>query len=157
MLLINVLLALAWTTLTGRFDPPDLLFGFALGYLLLFLFRRQFGAETYVRKFPLVVRFLLYFVWELVKANYNVLIAVLFTPISKLRPGIVGVPIDLKSDAEITMLANMITLTPGTLSLDVSDDCRCLYVHALEVDDPETFRRDTKQGFERAVREVFEE
>jgi multicomponent Na+:H+ antiporter subunit E len=157
MLLINVLLALAWAMLTGRFDPPDLAFGFVLGYLLLFLFRRQLGAEAYVRKFPRTIRFVLYFAWELILANCNVLVAVLLTPTAKLRPGIVAVPIDLKSDAEITMLANMITLTPGTLSLDVSDDCRCLYVHALELDDPEQFRHTIKQGFERAVHEVFEE
>ena len=75
---------------------------------------------------------------------------------SSLSPGIVAVPLDLTSDAGITVLANLITLTPGTLSLDVSPDRRTLWVHALDVADPDAFRREVKEGFERRVKEVFE-
>lgn len=157
MLQINVLLALAWAALTGSFGIVDLVFGFAIGALALFFARRQFeGGERYFRRISVTVRFVIYVVWELVLANVKVARTVLFTPSADLRPGIVAVPLDLKSDAEITTLANLITLTPGTLSLDVSDDRHVLYVHAIEVDDPARFRADTKRGFERAVREVFE-
>lgn len=157
MLLINVLLAIAWAALTGRFGVVDLLFGFALGVLALFAARNQFaGGTAYFRRMFVTVRFVAFVVWELVLANVKVARTVLFTPASRLRPGIVAVPLDPKSDAEITTLANLITLTPGTLSLDVSDDRTTLYVHALEVDDPERFCEETKAGFERAVREVFQ-
>ena len=63
-------------------------------------------------------------------------------------------PLDLKSDAGITVLANLITLTPGTLSLDVSPDRKTLFVHALHVEDPDAFRREVKEGFERRVKEA---
>ncbi|MEN9937071.1 MAG: hypothetical protein RLZZ387_3650 [Chloroflexota bacterium] len=154
MLLLNVLLALAWCALVGAFDLPNLVFGFGLGYVLLYLARRRSGAGAYFARVTTVLRFVGYVLKEIVVANINVTRAVLFTPLDRLRPGIVGVPLDLKSDVEITMLANLITLTPGTLSLDVSEDRRTLYVHAIEVTSAEEFRSATKEGFERAVCEV---
>jgi multicomponent Na+:H+ antiporter subunit E len=108
-----------------------------------------------IAKIPRAVRFVLYVVWEVILSNLNVARIVLLTPNRGLRPGIIAVPLDVTSDAEITTLANLITLTPGTLSLDVSSDRRTLYVHALEVSDPDTFRRGIKAGFERAVMEVY--
>lgn len=157
MLLINVLLAFAWAALTGSFGVVDFAFGFAMGALALFFARRQFpGGERYYKRSAATLRFVVYVVWELILANVKVARTVLFTRNDDLRPGIVAVPLDLKSEAEITTLANLITLTPGTLSLDVSDDRHVLYVHAIEVHDPARFREETKRGFERAVREVFE-
>jgi multicomponent Na+:H+ antiporter subunit E len=73
-----------------------------------------------------------------------------------MRPAIVAVPLDLTSDFQITLLANLITLTPGTLSLDISDDKKILYVHGMYVDDVDEFRRSIKQGFEKRVQELFE-
>jgi multicomponent Na+:H+ antiporter subunit E len=154
MLLLNVLLALAWAALVGAFDLPNLLFGFGLGYVMLFLARGRLGGERYFARFSRVVGFIGYVLVEIVLANIAVARAVLFTPLDELRPGIVAVPLDVKSDVEITMLANLITLTPGTLSLDVSDDRSTLFVHAIDVASPEAFRSATKDGFERAVREV---
>ncbi|MBW2487296.1 MAG: Na+/H+ antiporter subunit E, partial [Deltaproteobacteria bacterium] len=73
----------------------------------------------------------------------------------QMRAAIVAIPLDAESDLEITVLANLITLTPGTLSLDVSPDRKTLYVHAMHVDDVEEFRQDIKQRMERRVMEVF--
>jgi multicomponent Na+:H+ antiporter subunit E len=154
MLLLNVLLALAWVALTGQYTAINLLAGFMLGYVLLIPAQYRKEGTTYFRKAPLVIKFVFYFIWELIVANVRVLISVL-GPLRNLRPAIVAVPLDIKSDAEITMLANMITLTPGTLSLDVSADRSVLFVHAISVDDVEQFKRETKEGFERAVQEVF--
>jgi len=156
MLLVNVLLALAWGALTGRFHAVDLGFGFVLGYGILWIAAGRGAHAAYFRRVPRAVAFALYVLWELVLANLRVARLVLLTPAKRLRPGIVAVPLDLRRDAEITTLANLITLTPGTLSLDVSHDRRVLYVHSIDVADPESFRRETKQGFERAVAEVFE-
>jgi multicomponent Na+:H+ antiporter subunit E len=72
-----------------------------------------------------------------------------------MRPGIVAIPLDLEGDAAITLLANLVTLTPGALSLDVSPDRTVLYVHTMYMDDAETFRREIKQGFERRVKELL--
>ena len=66
-----------------------------------------------------------------------------------------AVPLALDRDAEIALLANLITLTPGTLSLDVSPDRRTLYVHAMATTSPDDLRREIQQGFERRILEVF--
>jgi multicomponent Na+:H+ antiporter subunit E len=72
-----------------------------------------------------------------------------------MRPGIVAVPLDAQTDLEITLMANLITLTPGTLSLDVSEDRHTLYVHAMFVDSPESVRDSIKNGFERRLLELI--
>jgi multicomponent Na+:H+ antiporter subunit E len=156
MLLLNILLALAWTALAGQFTPSHLAFGFGLGYLLLWLSRNRLGGQRYFVKAPRVLKLVLFFLWELIVANVRVAAGVL-GPLKRLQPAIVAVPLDLKTDAEITLLANLIALTPGTMSLDISADRRVLYVHVMDSDnDLEKFRRDVKDGFERRIREVFE-
>ncbi|MCL4302664.1 MAG: Na+/H+ antiporter subunit E [Anaerolineae bacterium] len=154
LFILNVLLALAWVALTGQFTPVNLVAGFGLGYLLLWLVRPARETAGYFRKIVRVVSFFFFFLGELLIANLRVAYHVI-RPSLTMRPGVVAIPLDLKSDAEITLLANLITLTPGSLSLDVSTDRRVLYVHAMYIEDVETFRREIKEGFERRVREVF--
>jgi multicomponent Na+:H+ antiporter subunit E len=156
MLALNFLLTLIWAALTGDFGPLNLMVGFAIGYATLWLTKRPLDGEAYFRKSRKLVKFVFFVFWELVLANIKVARMVLTTPVEAMRPGIIAVPLDVKSDAAITMLANLITLTPGTLSLDVSDDRQVLYVHTIELADAEAFRQSTKHGFERLVREVFE-
>ncbi|WP_448539642.1 Na+/H+ antiporter subunit E, partial [Roseiflexus sp.] len=117
MFLLNILLAIAWSALTGQFSPGDLAFGFVLGYAILWSLRRQLRGERYFTKVPQVIYFVAYVAWQIILANLNVARTVLFTPKEQIRPGIVAIPLDIRTDAEITMLANLITLTPGTLSL----------------------------------------
>lgn len=154
MFLLNVLLALAWAALTGQFTPTNFAFGFALGFLALWLARRSLNSKGYFGQVGRVIWFVLFFIWELVLSNLRVAAAVL-APRVNLRPAIVAIPLDLRSDAQITLLANMITLTPGTLSLDVSDDGRTLYVHCIDITTADVLRRDIKQGFEQAIIKTF--
>jgi multicomponent Na+:H+ antiporter subunit E len=72
-----------------------------------------------------------------------------------LQPGIFAFPLTVTSDFEITLLANLITLTPGTLSVDVSEDRRFLYVHAVDCSNIEATKRDIANGFERKIMEAF--
>ena len=67
------------------------------------------------------------------------------------RSGIIGVPLDAPTDLEITTLANLISLTPGTLSLDVSTDRKTLYVHAIEMEDAEQLKKSLKRTFEQRI------
>ncbi|MBZ0299333.1 MAG: Na+/H+ antiporter subunit E [Anaerolineae bacterium] len=152
--LLNVLLALAWAALTGQLTPENLIGGFLVGYALLAFSRRALGCTSYVTKVPKVISFILYFAVELFRANLRVAFEVL-TPRQRMRPAIVAIPLDIRRDLEITLLASLITLTPGTLSLDVSSDRRVLYVHSMYVDDIDVFRREIKDGFERRVKELF--
>lgn len=153
--LINILLAVSWAALSGSLTLENLVGGFIIGYLMLFVSRRALGCTNYVTKVPRVISFFLYFLQELILANIRVAYEVL-SPSHTMIPAIVAIPLDVRSDIEILVLANVITLTPGTLSLDVSDDRRVLYIHAMYVDDIEAFRREIKDGFERRIQELFE-
>jgi multicomponent Na+:H+ antiporter subunit E len=151
---INLALAIGWAALFSAFTLPSLATGFAVGYAILWLLSPLFGDSRYCQKLLDLVRLMLHFLWELLVSSLQVAWDVL-TPMHRSRPGIVAVPIDAKTDFEITTLANLVSLTPGTLSLDLSSDHKTLYVHAMFVDDPETIRRDIKQGMERRVLEAL--
>lgn len=155
LLLLNVLLALVWSALMGNFDPPYLLFGFVLGYFILWLFQKPPRTQKYFREVPLVIEFGLFFLWEIVVSNIRLTITIL-SPRPKLRPAVVAIPLDLKSEVGIVLLANLITLTPGTLSLDISSNKHTLFVHIFDLDDPEKFVKKIKNDYERRVREILE-
>jgi multicomponent Na+:H+ antiporter subunit E len=101
-----------------------------------------------------VISLFLLFIYELVLSAWRVAVIVL-SPRMDLKPGIIAYPLKVDRDFEITILANLITLTPGTLSVDVSDDRRILYVHAMDASDPEATKRDIAEGFERKIMEAF--
>lgn len=128
--------------------------GFVLGYLVLYLAQPVIGPSRYFTKVRQVFGLVFFFLWELVLANLRVALDV-STPRHRMMPAVIAIPLDAKSDAEITLLANMITLTPGTLSLDVSADRKTLYIHALYVKDCDAVRRDIKNGFEKRLLEVL--
>lgn len=151
---LNVLLALVWVGLTGVYKPINFAAGYAFSFVVLLAVRRALPDSNYYTKVPRVLYFVAFFLWELFRANLRVAYDVL-TPRHHMRPGVVAVPLELDSDAAITLLANLITLTPGTLSLDVSADRRVLYVHTMYIEDPDTFRCDIKQGFEHRVKELL--
>lgn len=148
--LANTLLMVLWVAATGEFTLGNALLGFGVSYLALWWLQPLMGKSTYFGKFPLVLWYSLLLLGEVVKSNIRVAWDVL-TPQILRRPGIVGVPLDAQTDLEITMLANLITFTPGTLSLDVSDDRRTLYVHVMFMDNAEAVRREIKEKLERRV------
>ena len=154
----NILLALAWMGLNGEFTNGNFIIGFALGFLILFFARSgtdgKTGVPGYARKAWQITGLLLFFIKGLIAANVRVAYDV-FTPGYGMRPGILAVPLDAETDLEITLLANLITLTPGTLSLDVSHDRRTLYIHAMYADNPEAVKLSIKDGFERRILEVL--
>ena len=153
MLLLNVLIAVAWMALTGGFSPVNFIAGLVLGYLILWFTQQVTGPSGYFGKVPLAAAFILFYLWELLLANIRVALSVI-SP-ERLRPGIVAVPLDVRTDAEISLLVNLVTLTPGTISLDVSADRSVLYIHTIDLDDPERFRREIKDKLERRVRELL--
>jgi multicomponent Na+:H+ antiporter subunit E len=193
MFLLNILLAVTWGMATGLFTVPNLAFGFAVGYLILRFSQRVLGPSPYFAKVPLVIGFILRYLWELILANFRVAYDVLvpgawpdpdagrtgsvprttasggagrpvpdslrapLAPESYVCPGVVAIPLDATTDVEIALLANLITLTPGSVTLDLSEDRRVLYVHAMYIDggDVEAYRRSIKEGLERRVLELL--
>ena len=154
LLLWNILLALAWAALTGEFSLLNLMVGFGMGMAILIFVGPALGDTKYFQKIGRALAFVLFFLRELVSANLRVALDVI-TPRYNMKPGIVAIPLEARTDAEITILANLITLTPGTLSLDLSDDRKVLYVHAMYLSDPDELRDEIKSGFERRVLELM--
>ncbi|MBE0409374.1 MAG: Na+/H+ antiporter subunit E [Anaerolineales bacterium] len=150
----NLILALIWVAATGNFSFINLFIGFLIGFLVLVFTRRIVGSPEYFIKVGQVLGLGLFFIWELILANLRVAHDVI-TPRHYMRPGVLAIPLDAQTDLEITMLSNLITLTPGTLSLDISVDRRVLYLHAMYIDDPEEVRRKIKDGYERRILEVL--
>lgn len=150
----NVFLALIWALASGKMSLLNLLLGFVLGYVVLWFVQPLMRPSRYFQRPPVAARFTGFFLWQLLLSNLRVAYDVI-TPHLYMRPGIVAVPLDAKTDLEITLLANLITLTPGTLSLDVSEDRNVLYVHAMFADDPDRVRDDIKNGFERRLLELI--
>ncbi|TLP44843.1 MULTISPECIES: Na+/H+ antiporter subunit E [Cohaesibacter] len=154
LLLVNILLALVWAAVSSSFTVPNLLFGFMLGMIVLFILREQVGAFSYLGRARRVLSLLMLFLRELMKSAFRVAKLAL-SPKLELRPGFIAYDLTTDRDIEITILANMITLTPGTLSVDVSDDKKTLYIHAVTFDDLEELRSEIRDGFERKIMEAF--
>ncbi len=131
LLLANLILAMIWAALTDTFTGGGLLVGFILSYLVLvFVFRQHPDVRKYRQQVPRFISFVVFFTKELIMANLKVAYDVL-TPTNLMKPGVIAMPLRAETDMEITMLANAISLTPGSLSLDVSTDRRVLYVHIM--------------------------
>lgn len=157
LLLISVLLALTWAAITGTFSLGNLILGFVIGGMSLWIIRLQVGQTHLLRKVPKILSLAALFLYELMMSAVKVLFLVLSPNMHKeLQPAIIAFPLKVKSDAEITLLANLITLTPGTLSVDVSPDRSSLFVHALKMPDKDQMISDIANGFEAKIIEVFE-
>ena len=152
---LNMALALGWSALVGSFTLPSLLAGFGIGYLALWVARPLFGQTTYFERVWRILRLAVLFIYELFVSSLRVVWDVI-TPTHLSQPGIIAMPLDSKGEGEILLGASLVSLTPGSLSIDVSPDRKTLYVHAMFVDDPEKLRRALKQGMERRVIEALE-
>jgi multicomponent Na+:H+ antiporter subunit E len=151
---VNLLLALVWAAATEHFTPGNLFVGFILGFLVLFFLQPHGKTRAYFVKTRQLIGFAGFFFYELFRANFQVAHDVV-TPPFYMRPGIIAVPLDAKTDLEISLLGILITLMPGSLSLDVSDDRKVLFIHAMFIEDPEKTRREIKDGFERRLLELL--
>ncbi len=151
-----------WVFLTGELTWGNVGFAAILSISLLYLIRSQDESQPVItlkrdrnalKYIWTLISFAGFFFKELLFAGLSVFRLILIP--SEVRPGVVAVPLDIKSDAEITLLANLITLTPGTLTLDVSTDKKVIYVHAIQMDDADSFREEIKSGFEKRVSELM--
>lgn len=152
--LMNLLLSFIWVALTGSMYYTNFLFGFLLGFGILWIMNRNDSDRRYFYKVPRIVSFVFYFLYQMIKANVQVAYDVM-TPRYFMRPGIVRYPMNANTEMEINLLSMMISLTPGTLILDISEDKKTMYIHVMYLDDPEKFVKDTKTGLERRLLEAI--
>ncbi|MHA6252849.1 Na+/H+ antiporter subunit E [Oceanobacillus sp. CAU 1775] len=153
--LINLLIAILWMFLNSSFTVGSFIFGYLIGIFLLFVLRYFFEFDFYMRRVWAFIKLCILFAVELTKANVD-MVRVVMRPKLNHKPGIIAVETRLKTELEISLLAALISLTPGTIAMDFSDDNKTLYIHAIDVDDEEEFRDDIQNSFERAILEVTE-
>lgn len=150
----NILIMLIWVALTGSFSAANLLLGFVLGYLILaFSLNEKPAFQRYIGKVPQFFAFIGYFLKELLISNLKVAYDVI-TPTHHMRPGVIAMPLVAETEGEITIIANLISLTPGTLSLDVSSDRKVLYIHVMYLIDRDEVLQSLKE-LERKVLDVL--
>ena len=154
LLILNLLFAVVFTILLGSDNIGVFLSGFALGYVALWLSKPLYRDTSYFKKLPLTLNLAAYFLLELVISSLRVLLDVI-RPRHINRPGIIGVPLTAQTDLEIFVVASLISLTPGTLSVDLSEDRKTLFVHVMFLDDVEKTRKEIKNGLERRILEVM--
>lgn len=155
-LLLNLVLALVWMTMVGSFTGTNFLVGFLVGYFIIRMVQPVIETAHPVWRLWRILELGLYFVRELFRASIQVAVDAL-TPEPRLEAGVIALPLDLDRDEEITFLANLISLTPGTLSLDVSEDRRTLYIHVMYIKnrDIDAERARIKRELERRVKLAF--
>jgi len=152
-MLLNFFLAFLWMFLKTSFTPASFLVGYFWGLVILYVFRSYFPDRFYLHRVSAVIKLFFLFIKELILSNLNVLKHVL-KPKLDIKPGIFALPTELEKDWEIMLLANLITLTPGTLTVDVSDNNKILYIHAVNIDDVKESVDSIKNTFEKAIMEV---
>lgn len=150
-LLLNVGLAVLWLLLSERPSVATFLVGFVLGMLLLALFERVLPKELYLRRVAGLIRFVLVFAREFVLSNVDLLRVVLFRSREDLHPNLITVDVSDLRPAEILLLSFCISLTPGTVTVQVGADFRVLTIHALDGPDPDQVRRQINSTFRNAI------
>jgi multicomponent Na+:H+ antiporter subunit E len=152
--MLNIFFAFGFSAVLGQFSLSGFIGGFVVGYFALWLTKPLYGDARYFSMLPRALVLTGYFIKELFISNFRVLWDVI-TPGHISRPGIVGVPLDAQTDLEILLVANLVSLTPGTLSIDVSEDRKTLFVHVMFLEDVEEIRLSIKNGLEKRVLEVL--
>jgi multicomponent Na+:H+ antiporter subunit E len=151
---VNLVLMLVWAVVTGDWSSTSLAFGFAVGFAALWIASDLFGDARYHKRFAGALGLLAYFLYDLVKSSLVVAWDVV-TPTLHARPYFLEMPLSAETDVEIMLTANLISLTPGTLAVEVSPDRRTLLIHAMFAEDPDAVIDGLKQGIERRVLEAL--
>jgi multicomponent Na+:H+ antiporter subunit E len=150
---LNIMLAVSWMLINGSFSIFNFFVGFVVGFLSLSLTQTTKGTLSYGRQSWAAVCLLAFFLKEVLITSIRVVWDVL-TPTHLSEPDIIHYPLDAKSDLEIMLLANMISMTPGSLTLDISEDRAYLIVHAMFARDKEAVIAELKFGLEKRLLEV---
>ncbi|MEM6491062.1 MAG: Na+/H+ antiporter subunit E [Pseudomonadota bacterium] len=152
----NLMLASAWAIFFGGFTWLTMLSGFVVGLGVLWLLQPLTGVKSsYFKRVWYWSKLTVLFLYELFVSSFHVIVDIV-TPAHRARPAIIDMPLDVKTDTGILLVTNLISLTPGTLSIDVSEDRKTLKVHAMFAEDPAAVCHELKSGMEKWVIDAVE-
>ncbi|MFN2308608.1 MAG: Na+/H+ antiporter subunit E [Gammaproteobacteria bacterium] len=152
--LLSLVLAGVWLLLVNSVAPGQLVFGLLLGLLVPLFSSAFWPTQPRVPRPMRLLRYFLRVVGDIVVANLHVARLILGDP-AKLRPAFVRMPLTLRDEFAITVLTSTVSLTPGTVSAEISEDRKSLLIHALDVDDTEALIAQIQQRYEAPLREIF--
>lgn len=153
---LTLTLTAVWLALMNELSAGYAVVGLILGIIIPLITAAYWPESPKLRNPIGIAAYTLIVLWDIVKSNFIVARIVLFMPLSQLRPAWVIVPLDLRSPEAITVLAGTITMTPGTVSADLSACGRAILVHCLHAPDPEGVVADIKARYESRLKEIFE-
>ncbi|SOC42434.1 Na+/H+ antiporter subunit E [Ureibacillus acetophenoni] len=153
--ILNLFIALLWLLLSDEDIPQLTTFftGFVVGIGILYIMHRFFGTKFYLRRVTKIILLILIFIREILSSSYVIMKQIL-TPKLKITPGIIKYDTKLRGDWELTTLALLLTLTPGSVVMEVSDDGEAIYIHAMDLEDSRESLIKQIDKFERAIMEV---
>ena len=154
--ILTLLLTLTWLLLVNGYSLNSLVFGFGLAVIIPFVTQPFWPNRPAIKRPVKVVQYILLVLYDIVVANIVVAKIVVFKSNAERQPNWVTIPLDLRTPEAITTLAGTITMTPGTLTADVSAEGHALLVHCLDAPNPDEVRDDIKQRYERRLMEIFE-
>lgn len=154
--ILSVVVALVWVALANSLSPGTLLLGAALGVAIPLYTRRYRPARVTIRRPGRILGYLAIVAWDILVSNVQVAGLILFRSGPALRSVFVSVPLDLTTPEAVAVLTGTITLTPGTVSADLSADGRAVLVHCLDAADPDAVVRQIKTRYERRLKDIFE-
>jgi len=152
-IVVHLLISIMWMFLVETYTIGSFLVGFLVGAILLFLLRRFIPGRLYLIRLLLILKLILIFIRELILSNIEI-VKLVYKKEPTFEPGIFAYPTELTSDWELTLLANLITLTPGSLSVAISEDNKTIFIHAMNIENIEDEIKGIKDTFEHAIREV---
>ncbi|MEQ9038036.1 MAG: Na+/H+ antiporter subunit E [Silicimonas sp.] len=154
--LLSISLACVWLGLVNTVSVGNLLLGAVFGLVVPMLTAPYWPNRPKLSRPLVCITYLLIVLWDIVVANVQVALIIVFKRNADLRTHWINVPLELTSPEAITVLAGTITMTPGTVSATLAADGRSILVHCLHTDDPDGVRDQIKERYEQRLKEIFE-
>ena len=153
---LSALLGVTWMLLVNRFAIGSLVMAVALGTLIPLATTAYWPGRPRLRRPFALIPYVALVIWDVIIANIQVARIILFMPFDQIKSAWISVPVDLSAPEAITLLAGTITMTPGTLTADMTRDGRVLLIHALHAPDPDAVRDQIKSRYESRLKRIFE-
>ena len=153
--LLTLLLAVVWILLQNSFSAGMAVFGLILGVIIPRLTAAFWPERPRGFRVGKMISYARLVLWDILVANIEVAWIVLTVSNDKLKPAWITIPLDLRQPEAITLLAGTITLTPGTVTSDISQSGHYLLVHVLHTDDPDAEVESIKTRYEARLKEIF--